>query len=273
MASILNVNTKFQNIKIDPSYRTPGEIVLFCDNAWQLDTAVEFKYHESLITIPMAAAPSIVRTLICGGGDGMALRETLKFPEVQQSTLVEIDEGMIKLFRDDQWAKFNSRSMHDPRANVVCEDALAFAKKNTGLYDMVVLDFPSPGGSNKDKNYPNLYSRENIEGFLKLLKPFGILSMQVSMPYIYLAGIAGQLLDKGYFVWNYDTYYNPRNADSFMVASREKIRLSRPIPKGCRFANPKRVEAAFSTVTEVTREHLDYYRQFCHGEDVEYEYS
>lgn len=273
MASLLNINTKFQNIKIDPSYRVPGEIILFLDDAWQLDTAVEFKYHESLITIPMAAAPSIVRTLICGGGDGMALRETLKFGEVQESTLVEIDAEMIRLFRDEQWSKYNGRSMSNQRARVICDDALSFTKKDTGLYDLIVLDFPSPGGSNKTKNYPNLYSRESIEGFLKLLKPQGVLSMQVSMPYIYLAGIAGQLIDKGFFVWNYDTYYNSRNADSFMVACRRNLSgLQRPLPPNPRFASKERVNVAFSPVTQVTRESLDYYRLFCHGEDIEHEY-
>jgi spermidine synthase len=276
VASVLNVKTKFQNIRIDPSYRAPGEYTLFLDDAWQLDTAIEFKYHESLMTIPMAAAPSIVRVLICGGGDGMALREALKFSECQQATLVEIDEEMIKIFRDDErWAKYNRFSMKNPRARVIADDALAFARRETEKYDMIVLDFPSPSNSNKDKNYPNLYSKESIDTFLKLLKPWGTLSMQTSMPYIYLASIARQLLDRGFFVWNYDTYYNPRNADSFMVAcqrnlAREQIRA---LPADRRFANVDRVKAAFSPVTGVTPAALDYYSLFCHGEDVEYEYS
>lgn len=271
MASLLNVQTKFQNIKIDPSLRSPGEIVLYCDDAWQLDSAVEWKYHESLVTIPLACAPGAARVLICGGGDGMALRESLKFPEIVQSTLVEIDEEMIRLFRDDdRWAKFNSRSMRHSRARVVAADALAFAREDKDLYDLIVLDFPSPGGRNKDKNYPNLYSPESLAVFAARLKPHGVLSMQVSMPYIYLAAAANFLLGQGFNVWNYDTYYNPRNADSFMVASRHQLTPQRNLPL-TRWADLPRCRAAFSQVTEINRSTLDYYRLFCHGEDVEFE--
>lgn len=271
MAALLNLNTKFQNIKIDPSLRLPGEIVLFCDDAWQLDTAVEFKYHESLVTLPLACAPGAARVLICGGGDGMALRESLKFPEVIQTTMVEIDSEMIRLFRDDErWARFNSYSMRDTRARVLAQDALAFAREDKELYDLIVLDFPSPGGSNKTKNYPNLYSPASLEVFARRLKPDGVLSMQVSMPYVYLAAAAKFLLDRGLYVWNYDTYYNPRNADSFMVACRSKLRLSRKLPP-TRWADAARADVVFGRTTEVTEELLTYYRLFCHGEEVEHE--
>ena len=273
MASLIEVNTKFQNIKIDPSNRNSGDVILFCDDAWQLDTAVEFKYHESLITIPMAASPAIVKVLICGGGDGMALREVLKFPEVHQATLVEIDPGMISLFRDDaRWSKFNNNSMKNPRAKVVTQDALAYARETPDLYDLIVLDFPSPSGSNSEKNYPNLYSPASLEVFLKKLKPSGVLSMQVSMPYIFLAATAQHLLSKGFYLWNYDTYYNTRNADSFMIASKQNLTQQRALPT-CRFANPERIKAAFSKATQVEQVSIDYFRLFCHGEDVEYEYS
>lgn len=271
MASLLNLDTKFQNIKIDPSLRLPGEIILFCDDAWQLDTAVEFKYHESLVTIPLACAPGAARVLICGGGDGMALRESLKFPEVIQSTLVEIDPEMIWLFRDnDRWAKYNAYSMRDSRARVVAADALAWAREDKDLYDLIVLDFPSPGGSNKSKNYPNLYSPESLDIFVKRLKPHGVLSMQVSMPYVFLAAAARFLLDCGFYVWNYDTYYNPRNADSFMIAARNKIFPFRQLPP-TRWADKARCAAAFSEATEVRQSLIDYYRLFCHGEEVEHE--
>lgn len=273
MASLLNVNTQFQNVKIDPSPRSPGEIALYCDDAWQLDTAVEFKYHESLITLPLACAPGAARVLICGGGDGMALREALKFPEVLQATLVEIDPDMIQIFRDDdRWAKFNGFSMRQPRAVVLAADALKFAEQDTELYDLIVLDFPSPGGRNKAKNYPNLYSAKSLEIFHRRLKPRGVLSMQVSMPYVYLAAAAQFLLDRGMYVWNYDTYYNPRNADSFMVACRDRLRPARALPL-VRWADQARLEAAFSQVTAVTKDTIGYYRLFCHGEEVEHEYA
>ena len=272
MASLLNLNTKFQHIKIEPSAREPGEIVLYCDSAWQLDTAVEWKYHESLVTIPLACAPGAARVLICGGGDGMALREALKFPELVQATLVEIDEAMITTFRDDdRWAKYNRFSMRDPRARVLVQDALSFARDDKDLYDMVVLDFPSPAGHNSEKNYPNLYSRESLEIFTKRLKPHGVLAMQVSMPYAYLASAATFLLEQGYNVWNYDTYYNPRNADSFMVASKYRLTMQRPMPP-VRWADKARCAAAFGRVTEINRETVEYYRLFCHGEEVEHEY-
>lgn len=274
MASIINIKTPFQNIKIDPSLRCPGEIVLFCDDAWQLDTAVEYKYHESLITLPMVCAPAINKVLICGGGDGMALREVLRFPEVTHVDMVEIDPGMIKLFRDDEkWAKFNNLSMRNPKATVHVQDALEFAKNSKENYDLIVLDFPSPSGSNRDKNYPNLYSNNSLQIFTSRLKPQGVLSMQVSMPFLYLAGITNFLLDKRYFVWNYDVYYNSRNADSFMTACQRKLTPCRAIPTAARFANKDRAQALYTDVTSLGKEHVEHFKLFCHGEDVEYEYA
>lgn len=274
MASIINVNTPFQNIKIDPSLRCQGEVVLFCDDAWQLDTAVEYKYHESLITLPMVSAPGINRVLICGGGDGMALREVLRFPEVTHVDMVEIDPGMIKLFRDDErWAKFNNFSMRQPKATIHVQDALEFARNSKEVYDLIVLDFPSPSGSNRSKNYPNLYSNASLQVFINRLKPHGVLSMQVSMPYLFLAGITNFLLDKRYFVWNYDVYYNSRNADSFMTACQRKLAPVRSIPPAARFANKARADAVFSEVTRLEKPHVEHFKLFCHGEDVEYEYA
>ena len=44
-----------------------------------------------------------------GGGDGMAVRELLRYPNLKEIVLVELDPMMIELFKDkDKLAKLNS---------------------------------------------------------------------------------------------------------------------------------------------------------------------
>ena len=93
------------------------------------------------------------------------------------------------------------------------------------------------------------------------------------MPFIYLSNIANFLLEKRYFVWNYDVYYNSRNADSFMTACQHKLTPIRTIPASARFANKARVNAVYTEVTSLGKEDVEHFKLFCHGEDVEYEYA
>ena len=46
----------------------------------------------------MAAHGAPRRVLVLGGGDGLAMREILKYPAVEQVTLVELDPEMTRLF-------------------------------------------------------------------------------------------------------------------------------------------------------------------------------
>src|SRR6185295_17918096 len=125
--SVINVDSKYQNIRIAQDLYAQGEYILWLDGAWQFNSKIEYLYHESLITLPMATAPSIGRVLICGGGDGLAVRDALRFKDMHSIVLAEIDPMMINIFQN-QFAFLNNNSLWDTeRLKINIGDALAYA--------------------------------------------------------------------------------------------------------------------------------------------------
>lgn len=101
--------------------------------------------------------PSL-RVLVMGGGDGLAVREFLKYPNLASVDLVDIDPAMTKLARDHVWLKaLNGASLSDPRVHVFHEDAFIFIQKTETKYDIIVLDFPDPGNFAIGKLYSDLF--------------------------------------------------------------------------------------------------------------------
>src|SRR5215470_15749315 len=55
---------------------------LFLNGNLQFASADEARYHEALVHPAMTLAPGARRVLVLGGGDGLAVRELLKYPEL-----------------------------------------------------------------------------------------------------------------------------------------------------------------------------------------------
>ena len=71
--------------------RNSNDFRLYIKNNLQFSSADEYRYHEALVHPAMSMAKNIKRILILGGGDGFAVREVLKYPEVEHITLVDLD--------------------------------------------------------------------------------------------------------------------------------------------------------------------------------------
>ena len=71
---------------------------LFLNGNLQFNSFDEYRYHEALVHPAFAAlGREAKRVLVLGGGDGLALREILKYPSVENVTLVDLDPGMTGL--------------------------------------------------------------------------------------------------------------------------------------------------------------------------------
>ncbi|HEV8436206.1 MAG TPA: polyamine aminopropyltransferase, partial [Thermoanaerobaculia bacterium] len=70
---------------------------LFLNGNLQFSSADEYRYHEALVHPAFSAAAAPRRVLVLGGGDGLALREILRYPNVQSATLVDLDPKMTSL--------------------------------------------------------------------------------------------------------------------------------------------------------------------------------
>jgi spermidine synthase len=101
------------------------------------------------------------RVLVLGGGDGLALREILKYPSVERVTLVDLDPEMTKLSSAfPLLAKLNQNSFNDPRVQVINADAFIWLEQ-TGepLYDAAIVDFPDPNTFALGKLYTTRFYR------------------------------------------------------------------------------------------------------------------
>jgi spermidine synthase len=100
------------------------------------------------------------RVLVLGGGDGLALREILRYPSVDEVTLVDLDPAMTGL--SDAFsplAELNRHSFSDPRVHVINEDAMIWLEDQHGLFDAAIVDFPDPNTFALGKLYTTRFYR------------------------------------------------------------------------------------------------------------------
>jgi spermidine synthase len=152
---------------------------LFINGNLQFSSADEYRYHEALVHPAMAAAAKAARVLILGGGDGLALREVLKYPNVTHVTLVDLDPKMTGL--SEQFAplaRLNAHAFRDPRVRVINEDAMIWAERVRDTFDVAIVDFPDPSSFALGK----LYSTRFYRLLRARLEPDGAVSVQSTSP-------------------------------------------------------------------------------------------
>jgi spermidine synthase len=93
---IFQEQTAYQRIVVTKHPRN-GEVRLYLDGHLQFAQSDEHRYHESLVHPVMSCGGLPRRVLILGGGDGLAIREVLKYQTVEEIDLVDIDPRMTEL--------------------------------------------------------------------------------------------------------------------------------------------------------------------------------
>jgi len=168
--------TSYQRVVVTAS---GGKMRLFLNGNLQFDSRDEHRYHEALVHPAMATAKSHIRIAIGGGGDGLALREVLKWSGVESVTLVDLDPVMTQLARSDPaLQRLNRRSLFDPRVTVINTDAMVWFAHATDTFDVIVLDFPDPTNYSLGK----LYSQRFYDTVERRLAPGGALVVQSTSP-------------------------------------------------------------------------------------------
>jgi spermidine synthase len=172
--------TPYQEIVVTRSTAFTGEpdIRLFLNGDLQFSSVDEYRYHESLVH--PALSGSRANVLIMGGGDGLALREVLRYDDVQHVTLVELDPAMTRLARAfEPLRDLNDKALADPRVKVVNADAFNWLRGTRQHYDAVVIDFPDPDTAALAK----LYSVEFYHLLGQVLTPQSRVMVQSGSPF------------------------------------------------------------------------------------------
>ena len=174
---IYNEQTQYQNLTLTKG----GDIIsLYIDRVIQWSSTDEHRYHESLVHIPMAQSDTIKSVLVLGGGEGLALREVLKYPQVQNVDIVDLDKGVFELaIKNPFLLEINQSSLLDPRVHRIPEDAFKFLKTSQKTYDLIISDLPDP----LNESLSRLYSKSFFNMCYYHLNPDGLFVTQATSPF------------------------------------------------------------------------------------------
>lgn len=140
--------------------RSPQGFQLYLNGHLQFNSMDEYRYHEALVHPALSAQASPKNVLVLGGGDGLAVREILRYPSVEAVTLVDLDPGMTTLAdRFPPLADLSMRSLKDRRVTIINEDAFLWISRGENKFDAVIIDFPDPGSFAIGKLYTTRFYR------------------------------------------------------------------------------------------------------------------
>ncbi len=174
---IISKSSKYQRIVVT---RNNDDIRLYLNGNLQFSSRDEYRYHESLVYPAILKNPAAKTVLILGGGDGLALRELLKLKQIEKVVLVDLDDQMISLFKENALLKdLNKNSLNDPKLTIVNKDAFIWLKQNTTAFDLAIVDFPDPSNYSVGK----LYTTSFYKLLFQSLTYKGIAVVQSTSPY------------------------------------------------------------------------------------------
>lgn len=215
--------------------RNKDDLRLYLNGNLQFSARDEYRYHESLVHPPMLFHRDPSRVLILGGGDGLAAREVLKYPEVDSITLVDLDPAVTQLFTgNNMLTNLNRHSLQHPKLKVVNEDAFQWLRNQAASYDVVIVDFPDPSSYAVGKLYTNTFYRL----LRKVLTNESVVVIQCTSPFVAPQSfwcINTTLEHTGYHTLPFHCYVPSFGEWGYIMASPDSLTdKGNPPPQGLR---------------------------------------
>lgn len=151
----------FQKIEVFDTYSF-GRIMLLAGTI-VLTERDEHIYNEMISHPALLMHPRPERVCIVGGGDGGALRETLKHPTVKSVKVVDID-AMVQQTIQEYFPQL-SGGFDDARTEMVVDDGCSFLEQCDERFDVIIVDSYDPGGPVQSLETSNFHClvREHLE--------------------------------------------------------------------------------------------------------------
>ncbi len=229
---------------------------LFLNGNLQFAQRDEYRYHEALVHPVMAAyaasgAPKKVAVL--GGGDGMAVREILKYPGVGSVTLVELDPAMTDLFtHQPELSALNAQALTSPKLKVVHADAFSWLESTPEVFDVIVVDFPDPTNFNIGKLYTNAFYALLDQH----LAASGYAVIQTTSPLVARHSywtVVTTIESVGLIATPYHAHVPSFGEWGYVIASHRPYRLPTTLPEGLRFLSLHSLSALFDFPLDMAR--------------------
>jgi spermidine synthase len=226
---------------------------LFLNGNLQFAERDEYRYHEALVHPAMAAFGAPRRVAVLGGGDGMAVREVLKYPSVQSITLVELDPNMTRLFaQDPAMARLNGGSLSSPKLTIVNTDAFQWLQQGTDSFDVIIVDFPDPTNFSIGKLYTNSFYALLAER----LSASGYAVIQTTSPLVARQSywtVASTIESVGLTATPYHANVPSFGEWGYLLASRRPWHMPTALPDGLRFLTPQTLPLLFDFPKDMAR--------------------
>jgi spermidine synthase len=244
--------TEYQRIVLT---QARSGVSLFLDGNLQFASIDEYRYHEALVHPAFAVARKKENVLVLGGGDGLAVREILRHPEVKSVTLVDLDKGMTELARDLPLLRdLNQRSLYDPRVRVVNDDAMVWiTEDHPGVptkFDVVIVDFPDPNNFALGKLYTVRFYRLLRERVAE----GGVVSVQSTSPLVARRSfwcVVRSIEAAGFAARPYHALVPSFGEWGFVLAGREALPLPAHVPPGLRYLTDGTVASLFDIAPDM----------------------
>ena len=242
-------DTHYQRIVIT---RGRAGFQLFLNGNLQFSSTDEYRYHEALVHPAMLLANNPRRVLVLGGGDGLALREILKYPSVERVTVVDLDPEMTQLAnRFPLLAALNQYAFNDPRVQVINEDAFIWVEEtNEPVYDAAIVDFPDPNTFALGKLYTTRFYR-----LLRTrLSENASVSVQSTSPMFARNSywcIIRTLEASGFYVRPYYTAVPSFGLWGYALARSSPFEVPRNPPPGLKFLDDQTLVAMFTLSKDI----------------------
>jgi spermidine synthase len=235
-------DTRYQHIVLT---RFKDDVRLFLNSHLQFSSRDEYRYHEALVHPGLSAIPVPRHVLVLGGGDGLAIREILKYPQIERITLVDLDPEMTRIFSTNPMlTALNKKSFLDPKVHVINADAFPWIDQTNDSFDFIVIDFPDPTNYSLGKLYTTAFYRA-VE---RHLSDQGFLVVQSTSPMFARDSfwcIAETLKQTGLKTYPYHVYVPSFGEWGFVLAGAHEFQPPTSLPEGLRFLSVSTLPTLF----------------------------
>jgi spermidine synthase len=239
---IYTKSSRYQRIVLTKS---TDDFRLFLNGNLQFSSKDEYRYHEALVHVGLASLNNPKTALVLGGGDGLAVREILKYPSIEEIVLVDLDSEITDLFkRHESLKRLNMNALESPKVKIINDDAFLWIKTNTQKFDFIAVDFPDPSNFSVGKLYTN--------SFYRLLKSAlaenGVGSIQSTSPYVAKKSfwcVDSTLRSVGFRTTPYHVYVPAFGDWGYILISNNKFKVPEKFPADLKFVTPDLAKTFF----------------------------
>lgn len=226
---------------------------LFLNGNLQFAERDEYRYHEALVHPALSAYGAPRKVAVLGGGDGMAVREILKYPSVESVTLVELDPLMTNVFsKNPAMVRLNANALNAPRVHVVNTDAFAWLQEGEEVFDAIIVDFPDPTNFSIGK----LYTASFYALLAQRLSASGYAVIQTTSPLVARKSfwtIVTTIESVGLKATPYHANVPSFGEWGYVIASHRPWHPPTALPTGLRFLNMAVLPTLFDFPADMTR--------------------